>query len=123
MTKSSKIVNILLIAGIVLSLLTSLWGSFIVVYLPSTHQFKKFGLCGYNRYTSLKKKTQQLLRKLNIPFIDTAKVLTSDNLTFIYGYYDFQLQGHLNPEGYKLVAQEVVRYLENHSLYPLRDKQ
>jgi len=91
-------------------------GKFIVVYLPSVNKFTKYGLCMHNRYTSSKNATEQILNRLNIPYIDANEVLTEESLPSIYGYYDYQLRGHLNPEGYRRVAEEVTKYLSEHGL-------
>ena len=87
--------------------ITKTWqGQLYFVYLPEWQRFENPNLANPERERIL-----QIVEDLDIPIIDiySAFATQDDPLAL----FPFRLHGHYNEEGYKLVATEILRFIEN----------
>jgi hypothetical protein len=91
-------------------------GQFVFVYLTGiekTLSEDRHILCRKRYYSTQREKMFPLLEKLKIPSIDIDKVLS--NQENVYSLYPSFFEGHHNSKGYRLIAEEIVKFLKQNN--------
>jgi len=93
-------------------------GKLIFVYLPEWSRYpEKINLCRKRFLSTGKDGVLSIINELQIPIIDIESVFSShpDPLSL----FPFRLYGHYNADGYKVVAEQLEKYISDN---PIRNK-
>ena len=90
-------------------------GRLIFVYLPEWSRYpEKVNLCRKRFLNTGKSEVLSVIKDLQIPIIDIESVFSShpDPLSL----FPFRLYGHYNAEGYRVVTEQVEKYISDNRI-------